>query len=451
MNRVKKAYHFNQIYGAFRNQPLAINELDEFFVNTDSVRGSFSVTKRLASLLNTDLTDYQHILLVGYKGCGKSTELNRLQRDISHKYAVLNYSVFAELDAQHIHYIELFIVTLEKLFGLAEEENLDISQEYIKGITHWMQTKEIEEIRNKYSVEAEGEAGIDGNIGVPYLKKFFYKFKMTAKSSRSLKETLKTNVEPKLTDLIESCNDLIAEVKRQLWEKQRKDLLIIIEDLDKIPVERANDLFFNYAGQITQLKANVIYTFPITTYYNIRFNNIRNAFTKVYELPMIKVSEKDGSPHENGRQLMKAIIERRMDTALFADETLLERLIDKSGGCIRDLFYLINEAAMFALDAERDKITAKDCTNALNLLKKDYSNTIADNSERNITAEQYFDELVALAQSADKKPNNSEAVLDLRQNLCILGYNGEGWCDVHPLVKDILIEKGKWKPPQPSN
>jgi adenylate kinase len=451
MNRVKKAYNFNQIYGAFRNQPLAVDELDDFFVNADSARGIIPVTKHLAVLLDAAPGDYQHILLVGYKGCGKSTELNRLQRDISNRYAVLNYSVFAELDAQHIHYIELFIVTLEKLFELAEKEKLDVSGEYIKSITHWMQTKEIKEIRNKYSVEAEGEVGMDGNIGVPYLKKFFYKFKMTAKSSRSLKETLKTNVEPKLTDLIERCNELIAEVKFQLRKKQNKDLLIIIEDLDKIPIERANDLFFNYAGQITQLKANVIYTFPITTYYNIRFNNIRNAFTRVQELPMIKLCEKDGRPYDKGRQLMKEIVEKRMDTKLFADETLLESLIDKSGGCIRDLFYLITEAATAALITEKDKITKEDCIYALNLLKKDYSNTIADNSERNITAEQYFNELVALAQSSDKKPDNSEAVLDLRQNLCILGYNGEGWCDVHPLVKDILIEKGKWKPSQPSN
>ncbi|WP_448518747.1 hypothetical protein [Rhodoflexus sp.] len=446
MEQLKKAYQLDQIYSAFRTQPLRIDELKDFFVNTDSVRGILPVTKQLARLLNSDPVDYQHILLVGYKGCGKSTELNRLQRDISDKYMVLNYSVFSELDPQHINYIELFIVTLEKLFTLAQEEKLNISEEYIKSIVHWTQTKEIEEIRNKYSIEAEGEAGVDGIIGVPYLKKFFYKFKMTAKSSRSLKETLKTNVEPKLSALIEHCNNLIWEVKLALRQTRNKDLLIIVEDLDKIPVERANDLFFNYASQLTQLQANVIYTFPITTYYNIRFTSIKSVFTRVLELPMIKVREKDGSPYDEGRQMMMAIVEKRMDTALFESVELIERLIDKSGGCIRDLFRLIAEASMCALLTEKEKITDTECAYALNLFKKEYAATIADNSERKISAKQYFDTLVELVNSRDKQPDNSEAVLDLRQNLCILGYNGEGWCDVHPLVKDILIEKGKWQP-----
>ena len=33
--------------------------------------------------------------------------------------------------------------------------------------------------------------------------------------------------------------------------------------------------------------------------------------------------------------------------------------------------------------------------------------------------------------------------LDLRNNLTILGYNGEHWSDVHPVVMDILKERGK--------
>jgi hypothetical protein len=52
--------------------------------------------------------------------------------------------------------------------------------------------------------------------------------------------------------------------------------------------------------------------------------------------------------------------------------------------------------------------------------------------------------LVEVAMDPTKKVNNTEEILDLRQNLCILGYNGDGWCDVHPLVKDILIERNLW-------
>jgi len=32
--------------------------------------------------------------------------------------------------------------------------------------------------------------------------------------------------------------------------------------------------------------------------------------------------------------------------------------------------------------------------------------------------------------------------MELKHNLCILGYNTDTWYDVHPAVKEILKEKG---------
>ena len=43
--------------------------------------------------------------------------------------------------------------------------------------------------------------------------------------------------------------------------------------------------------------------------------------------------------------------------------------------------------------------------------------------------------------SKTKKVDNTLTVLGLRHNLCILGYNDEGWCDVHPVVRTILQER----------
>ena len=74
-----------------------------------------------------------------------------------------------------------------------------------------------------------------------------------------------------------------------------KDVLIIVEDLDKIPIDRAESLFFNYASQLAQLQASVIFTFPITLLYNQKLNIIRQYFDYDFELPMIKVNNKDGS------------------------------------------------------------------------------------------------------------------------------------------------------------
>jgi len=445
-NKLKKAVSINDVYTTFKYRPLEINELDDFYIETERVRGGKPARRRIARMLDKEIGDFQHILLVGYKGTGKSTELNHLQRDIQDKYLVINYSVMQELDPQHLNYIELFIVTMERLFALAKDNNLKISKEYINNISHWIKSKEILEIREKYNIGIEGEAGLEGKIGIPFLQNFFYKFKMSAKSSRSLKETIKTNIEPKLSDLIEHCNLLIKELKLDLKRVGKKDLLIIIEDLDKIPIDRAEDLFFNYANQITGLQCNMVFTFPITSYFNIRFNTIRQYFTDVLDLPMIKVKNRDQSLYNDGIELLRQIVAKRMDLALFETPKLLNVLIAKSGGCIRDLFRLIAEAAEHAIDYSRAAINKLDCDNSIASLKKDYSSTIADNFlfGKKIEVEAYYNTLVRVAQSADKMVDNTEEVLDLRQNLCILGYNGEGWCDVHPIVKDILIERKLW-------
>ena len=269
---------------------------------------------------------------------------------------------------------------------------------------------------------------------------------MSAKSSRSLKETIKTNIEPKLSDLIDHCNLLVNEVKNGLKKIGKEDLLIIIEDLDKIPIDRAEDLFFNYANQISQLRCNVVFTFPITSYYNIRFNTIRQYFSNVYELPMIKVKNQDQSKFKEGYKALKNIVGKRMDLSLFESSKLLDLLIEKSCGCIRDLFRLIAEAAEHTIDYGRELISKEDCMNSLLSLKREYYNTIADNYRNGIkiAVETYYKTLVNVAKDATKRVDNTEEILDLRQNLCILGYNGQGWCDVHPIVKEILIERDLW-------
>jgi len=443
---IVKAERIDQIYKAFKGEPLHMEDMDAFYQNTTEARGGVEPRRRIARILRQNQDSDEQLLFVGYKGCGKSTELNHLQKDIQNDFLVLNFSVMEELDPVQLNYIELFIVTMERLFDVAKERNFRISKEYLQSIQHWLGTKEIEEIREKYNLGAEAEVGAEGNYGIPYLQTFFYKFKLSAKSSRSLKETLKTNVEPKLSDLIQHCNTLITEIRQQLPAQGLKDLVLIIEDLDKIPLDRAQELFFNYTNQLVQLRTNVIYTFPIALYHSIRFNNIKTYFTNLYELPMIKVAQKDGTPEAEGMQTMCDIVSARMNyQTLFENQEILNTMIRQSGGCLRDLFLMIREAADNAADHDREIITEDDRFQAYQKLKREYANTIADNVVGNIKypVEKYYETLVKLTKSTTKQLDNTEEEMHLKQNLCILGYNGEGWCDVHPIVKDILRERGK--------
>lgn len=443
---MQKANILDKVYQAFRSEPLHKEDIPLFYKDLEPGRGAPSPRKRMCRVLKVNDNMDDRILFTGYKGCGKSTELNYLQKDIENEFLVLNFSIQEELDPVHLNYIEIFIVTMERLFDAALEYKIDISQDYIKNIQYWIGTKEIEEIREKYNIGAEAEIGTEGSIGIPYLQKFFHKFKLTAKSSGSLKEALKTNIEPRLSDLIEHCNLLINEIRLKLNTINRKDIVIIIEDLDKIPLDRASDLFYNHAHQLTQLRANVVFTFPISLYNSIKFNVIKPYFTSIYELPMVMVNKKDGTDNPAGIQVLRDAVFARMDQNLFDNTDILDALIRISGGCIRDLFRMILEATDNALDYERTTITVADQKRAIQTLKREYEGNIADNTVGNIKypVEGYFELLVSLAKSKSKKIANTDTLLHMRDNLCVLGYNGEGWCDVHPVVKEILKERNKW-------
>jgi hypothetical protein len=430
------------VFRAFRNQPLSLEDLDDFYVDTEEARGA-NPRIRMARKLRQEPNAIQHFLFVGYKGCGKSTELVHLEKDLMNDFLVLNFSVIQELDPSHLTHIELFIVMMEKLFEVAVEHDLKVSKEYIHAVQNWISSKEIEEIREKY-IGTEGEVGME--LDIPLLKIFFAKFKAAAKHSSSLKEVLKRNVEPRLSLLLEHCNALVREIGFELERIEKKGMLMVIEDLDKIPIDRAKDLFVNYAAQLVEVQANIIYTFPISLKNSLYFSSIRSHFTQCFELPMIEVRFRTGVENSIAIEAMTKIVEDRMRLSLFSDRKILKQMILDSGGCLRDLFRMILDAADHALDRHEFIISESHRLSAYKNLRKDYFNSLSDYfvEGRKIEVKQFFDALVKLASNPNKKAESDEVTMLLRDGLCILDYNGDGWADVHPIMKDVLIDLGKW-------
>jgi len=433
------ATKLEEVYRFCHNKPITLADFDEFYINADQGRGK-GIFNRLKRKLQDQPEGSLKILFAGHRGCGKTTELVRLQKHIDNDFIVLNFSVFKELDILNIHYIELFIVTMEKLFEFVQSHNINIAKEYIDNIKNWVTSEEIQKVREKH-FGADIEAGIQSGIDVPFLVKFFGRFRSAAKASSSMKETLKTTVEPKLNELIWHCNRLISEIKFQLPEINKKGLIIIIEDLDKVPMNKAEELFYLHSAQLIQLNCHCIFTFPISLLYHIRFKTVANNFDDPSVLPMLKVAERKGGECKYGIDIIENIIKQRMEISLFEDPAILKDMIRYSGGCLWDLFRMIRDAADNALDFGRAKINLEDYTSAYLFLKADYERTIADNKERGIKVDEYYAALTVCANDPEKKPKFSDVILDLMSNLTILNYNGENWCDVHPMVRDILKER----------
>jgi hypothetical protein len=430
--------------GNLKNEPLHKKEFDEFFVETTEDRGGDEAFPQLKRNLLNDKLGTRHYLFAGARGCGKSTELMRLQIKLEQEnFLVLNFSVMDELEPNNLTHIDLLIATMKKLFGAANEHFLDIGEEYLMPITNWV---------NKVTIEDKTTTGFGGDVkagggvkaGFAKLFEIFATFTARAKYDRDFTKTIHTEEEHLISELINAGNILINAIKNRL-QLRNKGLLIIIEDLDKLDLKKGEELFFNYVSRLVAFNMNTIYTFPIALYYNSQFNTANSAVDEVLVLPMLKTHNIDSSPKlEGGQYKLKEMLDRRMDLSLFESEELAMNFIKYSGGAIFDLFRMIRSAANFALNRDRDKIITADWIKAFNRSIDDYRAMISDRVEGDkvvTTAEQYFAALTRVAKDITKQPNNTIVELQLRQNLCILSYNDKGWIDVHPLVKEILIEK----------
>ncbi len=435
------AKNLDEIFAFFKNTPIDVKDFDLFYTPADKGRGD-PVYNRMKRGLAREPDGSLKILFAGHKGCGKTTELVRLQREVADDFVVLNFSVAKELDVLNISYIELFIVAMEKLFEFVNKEpRISIDEGYLENIRNWLQTKEIEKVNQKH-LGMDIETGVKGGLQIPFLVDFFGKFRAAAKSSVSMKETLKNQVEPRLSEFILNCNLLITAIKNKMGDIGKKGLVIIMEDLDKLDIKKGEDIFYNHSIQLTQLNCHCIFTFPIALLYNIRFNAIKNRYDEDFILPMIKVSRKEGGENKEGVDIMRRIVKQRMSLSLFEDQAILTDMINYSGGCLWDLFNLIKDASDSALDFERSVIRREDFQSAYRALKRGYEFTIAENSERGVSVDDYYAALVECAADKKKKPKSTDIMLDLRNNLTVLGYNGVGWSDVHPVVRDILKERG---------
>ena len=412
---------------------LEASNLEQFYTDISAGRGDNPM--KVLHRLFEDATENQQILFSGYTGCGKTTELNKLQKELETDYLVLNYSVQQELNMATLNYIELFITTMEKLFQLAQDSDIPIKEILLKSIISWTDVKDLEKIK-AFTTSYEAEAGLETKTGLPYLLQFFGKMRASVKSNYDNKETITQTIKHRLPELVQHCNDMILEIKNHVIEhKNKKGLIIIVEDLDKTPLEFAEKVFFENTPILCSLETHIIYTLPISLVYHPKSNVLRNNF-EIFDLPMVKVKTKEGENFEQGRDLLFKLVLKRVPEFLFEQKELIYKFIDLSGGCIRDIFIMLNKAANTALNRGVLKIGEQDFQSARSSLISGYRNTISGSS-----VYKYYEILENLYSNNEKQIENPPEVLDLRHNLCILGYNGENWVDLHPAVRVIIEER----------
>jgi hypothetical protein len=242
----------------------------------------------------------------------------------------------------------------------------------------------------------------------------------------SLRQTVRQSIQRNISELVEVINLTIEQIQASLPSGQ--ELLVVIDDLEKIPdVERAERLFNQAGGYMILPQCKIIYTLPIALYYSMSFQQIANTFSKPYFLRNIKLQERDGREYDKGFELLKALLEKRIDLALVGDDAQREAY-RCSGGVVRQLVRIVKDSTIKALAKKRSTI-ARDLIDATVIeLRNEFS--------RELVTRHYKD----LDAVLNNKPLNDEkTVRELYHARVLLEYeNGERWSAVNPLVAPLL-------------
>lgn len=429
LQMIKKVNQIQDMIKVFDPFPLMENDsFNEFYVDTYGARGANAV-KRMSYGLKFSLNKYIKILFMGHRGSGKSTELFLLKKEISDQFDVINFFIEEEVDIDNLTYIDFIFAIMSQIIKYIEQnEKLSFIEEDINDLyKYWNEERIIE--KNNFE---SGEANAEFKAKLSFLKRICIECGGILKTGSETKETLRTKIEPKVGYLIQLVNQIIKKVNNKL---DNNGIIFIIEDLDKLSINSAHEIFVKYRKPLFSIKTRMILTFPVYMAYDLHYNTIKEDVDMCQMLSIIKVKDQNKSRFDEGINKLKEIVYKRANECLFSDDAL-EYMILKSGGAIRDLFQMIRDSAFEALLSDHDKIKLIDAKIAYTKLKSEYERLIRDEND--------VQKLILIYK--DPRPlTTDEIVMSLLLRGLILEYNGERWCGIHPTVEDFLIEKGKIK------
>jgi hypothetical protein len=377
---------------------------------------------------NCSPDQFAAIAFSGHRGSGKSTELLQLQKALTGSCFSLHLDVNEFLDAADVDYTDLFLLISRRLLDGLRESGVALSENLLDAVEGWFRevTEENEEsVKLSAGVATEAKAGVE----IPFVARLLAKLTADAKAGSSKKVTTRRKLDDYFSGLLANTNLLLTAASDALHQKKMPArILIVIDNLDRMPPKKSEELFFAHGSQLQEMKCDVLYTLAIETYYSNR--NIGIVFPRRALLPNVKLQQAKDSPAPNaeGMEALREVIRRRWDVgALLQPPDLMDDLVRWSGGNIRQMVRLMAEAVLSAQARDLNAIDKKAVQDAATSLQQDF--------ERALTPEAY-PLLAKTAVTMDIEKN--EAYFMLLQNTAILEYNGDDvWYGVNPLVGPI--------------
>ena len=427
----QRANTLKSAYLACTLEPLDGERIEQYYVDLSAVRKTLAVD-RISTILDLQEADnFSTILFTGHRGSGKSTELKRIQKIWKESYHVIYLEVNEETDINDANYTDLYLIVIKQVEFALRKLGLKFDQRLLSSFEAWFKeiTEENEESVEK-SVSVESEASLEG--GAPFIAKLMVKLLAQIKGSDKQKTTIRQTLEKDISRLKADINLLLDDAYGKLRKKypDYKGLLIIFDNLDRVPPAVADHLFFDYAAQLQELHCTIIYTVPISILCSPK-KPLALFDGEPHIVPMVNIYQfdrnvRDLNYNQIGLDTIASLIEKRVDVnAVFNSRQELLELAKASGGHVRQIMQMMRATCLRASTKNHSKIEAEDVVYAVKQQQFSF--------ERFIPEEHY----PVLAQVYLNKDVSKDDIGQLMLfNTSVLEYNGDNrWNYPNPVVK----------------
>ncbi len=297
---------------------------DPRYIPFEGVRGEGDLIAQLTNALRWSDVPLQ-VLFAGHRGGGKSTELLRLQHALAHppvdeaRYFVVYFEADSEdVDVNDVDFPDLLFAIIRQV-GKALRERV---HEELRPA--WL-SRFVDDFKRFLGSEVDFEKlQLDAKIA---------KITATIKSSPDARVAIRKALEPNVSNLIVAANELLDDAVTRLRIKDYRDLVLIVDNLDRIvlrdlPNSQSNThehLFIDRGAQLAQLRCHIVYTLPISLVFSPKATALGNVFSRRPDvLPMVKVIQSNGTDDSAGMNAMRTIVQRRLAVAQVQEGTAFD-------------------------------------------------------------------------------------------------------------------------------
>lgn len=394
---------------------------DPRYVDLNDARGRH-VVRDFLSHLDTGPDEYVHIAYAGHRGSGKTTELKcLLDRLGEQKIYPVYRDVQQILVMQDLTFSDILLYILQMAVeGVAEK--FPVNEALLEPVVNWFaDVTQInkEEIAKEIQISGEAEVG----YAIPFLGKFVARVMSRIQGRTSDVTEIRQRLQKRPEELIQKVNEVFTALTVTVGPRCNR-ILLVVDSLDKLAPEAIDSAFIQYARFYNQLKANLIFTVPISHIYRPLGEPLDTQGFEIVTLPMVPLRSKGQQWTEHNDDtvgLLMQVVSKRVDVAaVFTDQAILKDMALMSGGSLRDLLRLLYHAALQSTAGQIDRESYEEGKTRLfyeftaPICYEDYPRLLEIHKRRD------FD--------------RTEDQFRLLYFRFALEYNHARWADVHPLL-----------------